>query len=40
LVLMGIGGMFAGALAGLVSMSRPTLPPRLFVGDAEVGGMA
>lgn len=33
IVLTVIGAMFTGALAALVAMSRPTLPPRLFAPE-------
>jgi Flp pilus assembly protein TadB len=38
MVLMIIGGLFAGALAALVAMSRPALPPRLFAAEVDTGG--
>jgi len=34
LVLMGIGGLFAAALAALAKLSRPAVPPRLLAGIA------
>jgi hypothetical protein len=37
MVLMIIGGLFAGALAALVAMSRPALPPRLFAAEVDTG---
>ena len=37
-VLTLIGGLFAGALMGLVAMSRPVQPPRLFAAEATLPG--